>query len=254
MTKYHSPIQRDPWHHPGDFMPMRRRDMSTTRDPDYRYHEIAHWLAGNEDGAEASYVTNTPTYTDDGHIVPACCRWERVVEDPLPRLRATLAGEAVDYIMHGIEPDIDRSHDRAHARRIADAYVQIYGGTAEEVIATAWQNALAFVREHRGVIKYLGDWLARKETLSGLELRIMLDRIDEGFTHRPKRKKRPAPEDLKGTSEDDLDETADSQEVEDIDEPMDNVIEEIEDDTYVADNAVDPYGEVKTKKKKKKTA
>jgi hypothetical protein len=197
------------------------RSANTQDRLDYRFHEIAHWLAGHAHGAEAEFVTNQTMLTDGG-FVPAAVRWERVADEPLARLITTLAGEAMDTL-DGIEPS-EGSHDRANVRHLADAYAKIFGGTADEAIEIAWQLALDFCREHEGKIRYLGDWLGRAGTISGLALRIRLNRIDKEFNasgKKPKRKKKDIFDGIE--DDDDLDATMASQETDTVEETQDQI-------------------------------
>src|SRR5438105_2586522 len=154
MTKYRSisstPDARWRHDHNNSMSRIAVRSVGTWgRDYDYRYHEIAHWLAGNAAGAEADFVTIGPTLMENDVVVPACVRWKRTADDPFSRLVTTLAGEAFDVI-DGLELS-ESSHDRANVRKLADAYVQLYGGDQDSIIETAWQRALQFCRENESL-------------------------------------------------------------------------------------------------------
>jgi hypothetical protein len=125
----------------------------------------------------------------------------------------------------------------------------------EDILRRAEKAAAAFVRDHEREIIAVGDRLYRKGELSGLAIRVLLNRIGalpedvsqkEGTgVPRPKRKKK---KDLQDHDQDQLDASDASQDNDEVEEPDVGEIEDIPQDTYTD---LEHATQIQKKKKKK---
>ena len=107
----------------------------------------------------------------------AYCRMEKQVKDSYEQIVVKLCGEASDKILFGVSHD-EESFDRLDARQLATIMEQDTGKPWADTMRSAWADACTLVRANRAAIERIGRWLCERQTLTGLELAVFLNRIN----------------------------------------------------------------------------
>jgi hypothetical protein len=213
-------------------------------------HEGVHAIHNIEHHVEVARSTVEGEQTSRGYCVAHTIAKDDFA-DPFDRVVNSLVGPASDLHFFGQRWDYDTG-DHCDAIKAARA---IDENGYEDILRRAEKAAAAFVRDHEREIIAVGDRLYRKGELSGLAIRVLLNRIGElpedvsqkegTGVPRPKRKKK---KDLQDHDQDQLDASDASQDNDEVEEPDVGEIEDIPQDTYTD---LEHATQIQKKKKKK---
>ncbi len=218
-------------------------------------HEGVHAIHNIEHHVEVARSTVEGEHTSRGYRVAHTIAKDDFA-NPFDRVVNSLVGPASDLHFFGQRWDYDTG-DHCDAIKAARA---IDENGYEDILRRAEKAAADFVRDHEREIIAVGDYLYRKGEAFGLEIRVLLQRLQVPETKKqhkdnsavfdapppPKRKPRKDLDDVEDL--DTLDAENASMDEAEIEEPDVGLTEDIEGDTYSDED----HATQTTKKKKKR--